>query len=259
MDKRKSSGAPPWMATFADLSTLLLTFFVLMLSMASIDIQKFREMLGSVKDAFGVTTQQVGEYQPVISPDKPQSRDKLMEMIQQPPKAPSKPTPAEQQREAEDAMESSRVAAQVEQMVKITGLDKVTEVTSGKRGVRLRVKGGLLFDPGRAQLKPTAHRLLDGVIKVLKKTKFFLIVEGHTDNVPIKTDMFPSNWELSAARATAVVRYLAQKGGIAPRRLSAVGFGPNYPIRPNTSGEGRAANRRVEFIFTKLTPRVAVK
>ncbi len=244
------------MATFADLATLLLTFFVLMLSMANIDIQKFREMLGSVQNAFGVTFEQQGEFQPVLK-DAPKKGKEVEKPIPTPQLLAN--TRIEEAREAAAAVETSRIAAQVQHLVKVNGLERSVEVRAGKRGVRMRVKGGLLFEPGQATLKPSSYRLLDGIIKVLAKSKFYLIVEGHTDNVPIKTATFPSNWELSAARATAVVRYIANKGGIDPKRLSAIGFGPNYPISPNNTPAGRASNRRVEFIFTKLTPRVAVR
>ena len=95
--------------------------------------------------------------------------------------------------------------------------------------------------------------------KVLKKSKLNLIVEGHTDNLPIRTEVFPSNWELSAARATAVVRHLNEEGGILPTKMGAIGFGPYYPLVSNRSPEGRSKNRRVEFVFTKLSLRVAVE
>lgn len=157
------------------------------------------------------------------------------------------------------AQESAQMATQVQKLVQASNMSNSVQVLKGKRGVRLRVKGGLFFAAGQADLKKTAMPFLSGVGKILKKSKFFLIIEGHTDNRPIRTSKFPSNWELSAARATAVVRNLMKESKISARRMSAVGFGPYYPLKSNKTASGRQANRRVEFVFTKLSPRVAVK
>ena len=253
--KKVKKGAPPWMATFADLSTLLMTFFVLLLSFSSMDVQKFRDMLGSVQSAFGVQFQERGTFQPVIKePTKP-SENKLQEQLI---KDKLIPTPTRDD-SREVAVESAAMADKVKELVEETKLAKEVEILKGKRGVRLRVKGGLFFQPGRAALKITAKPFLSGVAKILDKSKFYLIIEGHTDNLPIHTEVFPTNWELSAARATAVVRSLVQEGRISAKRLAAIGFGPYYPLASNRTPEGRRKNRRVEFIFTKLSPRVAVK
>ena len=252
-EKKSSSGeTPKWMATFADLSTLLMTFFVLLLSFASMDVQKFKDMLGSIQTAFGVQFEERGDYQPVKRPEtetpgKARTDDPVISQK------------VVQQQEEVTKRESSAMANQIETMVRQSQLDKSVQVTKGPRGVRVRVKGGLFFDAGSASLKTQAGPFLRGVIKILHQSRFFLIVEGHTDNVPIKNAYFPSNWELSAARATAVVRFISEKGGVSAKRIAAIGFGPNYPIASNRSAEGRNRNRRVEFIFTKLSPRVAVR
>lgn len=255
-EKKKPSGAPPWMATFADLSTLLMTFFVLLLSFSSMDVQKFRDMLGSVQEAFGVQIEKRGQFQAVIEEAKPSEEIKPdLEQLYEPP--PTPPQTASQ--EAETARESVEMAGEVEKLVKESQLSEDVDVLAGPRGVRLRAKGGLFFQPGEANLKETSFNFLDGLGKVMKKSKFYLIIEGHTDNQPISNAVFPSNWELSSARATAVVRYLNERVGLPPTRLAAIGFGPYYPVASNGTPEGRHQNRRVEFIFTKLSPRVAVK
>jgi chemotaxis protein MotB len=126
----------------------------------------------------------------------------------------------------------------------------MAEVQSGARGIRIRVKGALLFDPGAATVKSVATPFLDSLVQVMEKFDYFLLVEGHTDALPISTAMFPSNWELSSYRAASVLRYLIDHG-IDPRRLTSVGLAANYPLAPNDTPEGRAANRRVEFLLTK--------
>lgn len=116
-----------------------------------------------------------------------------------------------------------------------------------ERGVVLRFPGTTLFDSGKAELKPEAKELLDKIVPVLKENYLYSVwVEGHTDNLPIYTEKFPSNWELSAARAINVVKYL-EKRGLKKERLSAVGYGEYRPLLPNDTPEHRAFNRRVEI------------
>lgn len=243
-------GLPPWMGTFADLCTLLLTFFVLMLTFANIDLQKFREMLGSVQEAFGVQYQQRGEYQPV----KP---SESVDALQDSRRDLSGGSMDELNREAAEAAEAADMARNIRTLVNQAGMGKQVDVKSGRRGVRLRVKGHLFFQPGHAEVRSQAKKLLASLVKVMNKFNFYLTVEGHTDSVPISTPKFPSNWELSSSRASAVLRELVGMG-INPRRVTAVGYADNYPVASNSSEEGREKNRRVEFLFTKRPPRKGV-
>ena len=236
------------MGTFADMCTLLLTFFVLLLTFASMDVQKFKEMLGSVHQAFGVQTQQFGEYQPTKPPETKDVGKSHMAMPVQP----------QIQLSDRETAEAQKMASQIKDLVAASGMGKDVSVSAGSRGVRMRVKGQLLFDAGQATVKPEAKRLLDAVVKVMKKFNFYLTVEGHTDSRPISTSKFPSNWELSSARASAVLRYLLQMG-VPNRRVSAVGYAANYPLASNQSAHGRDMNRRVEFVLTKKPLRVGVE
>jgi chemotaxis protein MotB len=108
---------------------------------------------------------------------------------------------------------------------------------------------GALFDSGKADLKSEAIRLLDKIAPVLKQSQRPIRVEGHTDNVPIHTKEFPSNWELSTARAVNVLRYLVEKHEIPPQIISAAGYGEYHPIVPNDTAQNRSRNRRVEIII----------
>jgi len=246
--KKEKKGLPPWMATFADLSTLLLTFFVLLLTFANMDVQKFKEMLGSVKDAFGVQFEEQGQFQPVKP--KPQPVPQRESLMQTRPVAPIA--------SARDEVEARQMAAKIRQLVKEVGLDKAVQITAGRGGVRLRVKGRLLFEPGQAVVKRGAMKLLHGLAQVMKKFRYYLTVEGHTDSLPIRNARFPSNWELSAARATAVLRALVSMG-VPKRRVVAVGYADNYPIADNSTEAGREKNRRVEFVLTKRPLRMGVE
>ncbi len=228
-------GAPAWMATFADMSTLLLTFFVLLLSFANMDAQKFREMLGSVKDAFGVQKETFGDYMS-------RSTTALDFAVQQ----------TQQESEAGDQGEDKQ-SPSMEQALSIIQavfqeLGSAAEVLLDEEGVTVRVDGKLLFPSGSAQLRPEAAVVMERMAGLLQNYTFDLYILGHTDAVPIETVQFPSNWELSSARAAASLRYLAGQG-VDPRRLVSVGFADSRPIDTNATPEGRARNRRVEFLF----------
>ncbi|MCB2185958.1 MAG: OmpA family protein [Deltaproteobacteria bacterium] len=233
-------GLPPWMATFSDMCTLLLTFFVLLLTFANLDLQKFKDTLGSVRMAFGVQMEQVGQFQ-AIQANKP--AESTPYRYQTMPNASMDDT-ARQEALAEE------MASQVRTMVNDAKLGDQVEISSGPDGVRMRVKGQLLFDAAQADVRQRAERLLKGVAEVMRRYQFYLTLEGHTDSVPIKTSQFPSNWELSASRAAAVLRTLVSLG-VPADRMAAVGYADNYPIASNSSDGGRGKNRRVEFVFTK--------
>jgi chemotaxis protein MotB len=126
-------------------------------------------------------------------------------------------------------------------------------VTQSRRGVSIEINANVLFEPGRAELEPRSLAVLRAVADKLKNEPFNLEVTGHTDNVPISNSAFASNWELSAVRATSVVRLLADNG-IAPARLSAIGREASQPIASNDTAEGRARNRRVELMILSGMP-----
>src|SRR5512139_1983667 len=129
-------------------------------------------------------------------------------------------------------------------------------VTQSRRGVSIEINANVLFAPGRAELEPRSLAVLRAVADKLKNEPFNLEITGHTDNVPISNSAFASNWELSAVRATSVVRLLADNG-IEPARLSAIGREASQPVASNDTVEGRARNRRVELmILSGLTDTV---
>ncbi|MFV1951463.1 MAG: flagellar motor protein MotB [Nitrospinota bacterium] len=231
--KKGPTGAPAWVVTFADLATLMLTFFVLLLSFANMDIVRFREMLGSVQQAFGVQTKTRGEYQATL-------------------KGPSAGAEvATSTAKVKEKKKKEEIADALRDVAAKTGLSESIKVITESKGVRIRVKGQTFFGAGSAELKNEALLLLDGIVKLMKEAPLHLSVEGHTDNIPISTNRFPSNWELSAVRATTVLRYIMERGSIPQERLMAIGFADNKPLGPNNTPENRAKNRRVEFLFTK--------
>ncbi|MCK5852410.1 OmpA family protein [bacterium] len=222
-------GAPAWMATFADLATLLMTFFVLLLSFANMDIVKFRQMAGSVKDAFGTQVETPGTFEEksdrAVTIQLTEEEDRTIDMMQM----------------------GERIRKTVEEQ----GLEGKTEIKVDDSGVILTVDGTFMFDGGSAKLKPEFEKFLAEIANIIEEHDYPLAIEGHSDNLPIKSPIYPSNWELSSSRATAVLRYLIEKYEVPAKRLMAVGYSDTRPLVANNSPENRAKNRRVEFHFKK--------
>lgn len=131
------------------------------------------------------------------------------------------------------------------------GLDKSVTIEGDGNGFKATVASNVFFPSGVAVLNEQAYPFLDVMIKIARIASFSIRVEGHTDNIPINTSMFPSNWELSTSRAVNVLRYLLEKGEIPSENLTAVGFSQYHPVESNATSEGRQKNRRVEFYFGK--------
>lgn len=125
---------------------------------------------------------------------------------------------------------------------------KSVKLLKTNKGMVIRLNNKVLFDEGSAQIKPEAEETLAPIVKVLTKIKNPVIIEGHTDSTPIKNPKYPSNWELSTARATNIIKFIMQNSQISPERLCAVGYGEYMPIADNSSNSGRMLNRRVDII-----------
>jgi len=225
----QAAGSPAWMTTFGDMMSLLLTFFVLLTSFAYFDEVRFTEMSGSLEAAFGVL---------------PGKRPAL-ELPQRVEPGNRGPRPRAEDQEVESMIEH------IERAVSELGLVGQVEVNRGDVAISVRIPSKVLFDSGSANLKPEALDVLNMINQMLLERPVQVFVEGHTDNVPIQTEEFPSNWHLSTARAIGVVSYLASKG-FPQERLAAVGYGKFRPVDTNDTAEGRSKNRRVEI---RIEPR----
>lgn len=221
----------------ADLMTLLVALFVMLLSFASTDVDKFRDMLGSVKGALGAAAP--GPGAPTTAPGP------VLEG------APGRA--AEPELPPGDASEpgSAELLGAMQGAVSRMDLGRLVEVDSDERGVVVRVKGQMLFDSASAELRPESLLLLDEIARLAHRFPSGLSIEGHTDDLPIETAEFPTNWHLSADRAIAVLRYLITRGGLDPGRVSASGYADTRPLVANDSPGHRAMNRRVEFIYRR--------
>lgn len=251
-----------WMATFADLSTLLLTFFVLLLSFANMDVVQFREMLGSLKEAFGYQTVNFGNFNPPdLSVNKDSSESLSKSDVGEPGDAKGedddKPDKKSSGEDSDDPSanpdapvtpEDIKLIQEVQQLAAKNNLQNKVQTVVTNRGVVIRVREQVVFTRGTNDIVDQAYTFLNEIAALLRRFDYDVTVEGHTDDRPLRSRRFKSNWELSSGRAIAVMRYLAEVGGIDPRRMGAAGYGGMRPIQSNQTRLGRQANRRVEFL-----------
>ncbi|MCB5183790.1 flagellar motor protein MotD [Methylobacillus gramineus] len=232
-----------WLVSYADFITLLFAFFVVMYGISSVNEGKYKELTSSLGSAFSGIAKE-GEMNPASS-DSDYPADQISvspSLIHSLPLARLQKEKARREQEAISAMLSdlSKSLSALSQNGKIN-------ITKNDRGVRIDIYDSLLFNPGSSEIKTDAIAPINDIAQVLMPTSYGIQVEGHTDNIPIQNSQFPSNWELSAMRATSVVRQMI-KEGIAENRLSAVGYSDTQAIAENDTEQGRAKNRRVSIM-----------
>lgn len=230
-----SPGAPAWMATFSDMMTLLLTFFILLYSFSSIDAQKFKEITESLQSVLsGEASSSIIEQQgpnnelPLDNPTYEEDEDELDPQISE---------------------STLNMYNDVKEYVETQGLQAEVSVSLNKSGVFVNIREAILFESGEAVIKDTGKSLLSELEGLFLSFENEIVVEGHTDNVPHSSNDYETNWELSAGRALAVVRYLSEEKSISGGRLSAIGYGEYRPIVPNDSDQNRSLNRRVNLLI----------
>ncbi|MCP3849053.1 MAG: OmpA family protein [Gammaproteobacteria bacterium] len=233
-------GAPAWMVTFADLMTLLLVFFVLLFSISSIEKEQFKSVLSSIQIALNQKTPAATQI--VIQQTPPSTNSEILPII---------PQPGMAEETLKKDSDKEELIKDIETMIQEQRLGEFVYVyTEGDRIV-IRIKGTILFPSGDVELFDDVIPVFDDIRSLfLKYSDYKIDIKGYTDNTPIATTRFPSNWELSAVRATTVLRFFIDQG-IDPARMSATGYSDLFPISSNETEEGRAQNRRVEFVLEK--------
>jgi chemotaxis protein MotB len=227
-----------WLISYADFITLLFAFFVVMYSISVVNEGKYKVFSMALGDAFGgrnnATYMAAGQVQPLIP---------LPTLIAK--------------RRAEALRREKELLRKLAQDLSSTLAPLVKEgkvrVTQNSRGVSVEINASVLFDPGEATLTPESDQALRALAVLLKDDPHAVQVEGHTDTMPISNAKFPSNWELSAVRASAVVR-LFTDSGVDAARLTVVGHGANIAVAPNSTADGRARNRRVAVTILSALP-----
>ncbi len=299
------AGSPAWMATFADLMSLLMCFFVLLLSFSEIQKKKYKQVAGSMKEAFGVQREIHADQSPKgtsfvaqeFSAGKPtptalnvlrqdtanefkqdldftdsasknekeqggmdgesdKARADMDELQEQQFQQLSQYE--EQQEESDEQEAIAELLQSLAQALADEIKDGQIQIAGLKGEIAIRVQEKGSFKSGRANIQSTFVPTLDKISKILGLAPGNIIVEGHTDNVPISTRQFPSNWELSAARAATFVHFLKRRGRIDPRRLEIRARADGVPLADNKSAAGRAKNRRVEIMLVAEKPQTKV-
>ncbi|MCL2282714.1 MAG: flagellar motor protein MotB [Fibromonadales bacterium] len=216
--------APIWMATFTDLMSLLLVFFVLLITMANFDPVKYALTVESFQNSFGIMPSfPTVPIHPII--DIP------------------KKTGDEQKKK-----QSLKDAEKVKQIVESKNLEDAVKVDITEKGIAIMLRDPVGFTSGSADLKEQGQDILKDISDVIKNSPDLKVrVEGHTDNVPMHSQRYRNNWELSSARSLSVVQLLSSQTGIRPENMSAVGYGEYRPVAPNSTNEDRAKNRRIQI------------
>ena len=230
----QSGNSAGWLTTFNDLVTLLMVFFVLLFTMSSVDAKKMQDFQFALQSGLGIleagrntgvsvkTTQPVEDMSHSLTQAEGTERSKELKRL---------------------------TGLLSDALIKSLEADFGIQITPIDQGIRLSFEDQILFEFGKADINPTGHALLNRVAEVIYIGPDAIRVEGHTDNVPIRTTRYPSNWELSVARAVNVVKYFIEVGHVDPRRLSAVGYGESRPLVANDTPANRIKNRRVEILL----------
>jgi chemotaxis protein MotB len=223
-----ASGMMRWLLTYSDLITLLMIFFVVMYAMSAADKKKFDSLKASLQVALRTDTAGV-------NPIMDYAGERLVD----------------QSAPLENGTENDEFRNIANQVLNNVGDPKQVMFVLDERGLTIRFMDNVLFDSGKASIRPEGDKLLDAVGAALKNSPNYIRVEGHADNVPINNAQFPSNWELSATRSIAVTRYIIEKNNMDAHRFSSLGYGEYHPLYPNTSEENRAKNRRVDIVVLR--------
>ncbi|HET7629353.1 MAG TPA: flagellar motor protein MotB [Bacillales bacterium] len=224
-----------WMITYADMITLLLIFFIVLYSMSEVQKVKFNALIESLHDAFAIKTMETAETNELglDVPRMPSFNQKI----------------PEQDKSNEEQLDE--LYMKLQHYIQEHHLTTQLTLVDLPRGVQITFQDKILFDLGKAELKEQALEVLGDVGGLLKTVNNPISIEGHTDDLPIESSEFPSNWELSTARAQSVRRYLQEHIKVDPTRLRIVGYGQYHPKVPNDSDAHRAENRRVNIVILR--------
>lgn len=261
-----SSGAPAWMATYGDMVTLLLCFFVLLFSMSSVDVAKFKAAMSSFADQIDVLpggtaltegdllsngVSQLNDIQVVFSGGMALNSEADDQLNPEGEEEEENEDIADSTNEEVDPYEEAeKIANEMAELILEEGLESTVAISYTANYIKFTLKGEFLFDSGRANLKTQAAEAIGKIAEIAASSeyvKYDIQIDGHTDDRPINSQQFPNNWILSSYRAYAVLANLIEVHGYSPERIAATGYGEYRPIADNETAEGRSENRRVEI------------
>lgn len=239
--------ADRWLITYADLITLLLAFFVMMYAISHVDAAKFESLARALAVQLTSSEPSVVDlgHQADVNPNPPDGDGLALAQLDQEKKEDEAGDGSGQSDAELDAL-----YIKVKRYVEEHNLESDVRVENARRGVEITFAEQILFDLGRAELKSQSKKVLKPLVPLLNELDNPISVEGHTDNVPIVSGHYKSNWELSTARGLSVLDYL-EEAGISPKRMALVGYGEYKPIKPNDSPSNRQFNRRVNLVILR--------
>jgi chemotaxis protein MotB len=221
-----------WMVTLSDLIMLLLTFFVMLLAMSSMDQRRLKEIVIHAREAAGLLdfsgSAGITDLATFLKKYKDQSRffmidQSLLRYLFMP------------------SIESGKKMEEIE-----------IDITDDERGITISFQGDILFDPGEVKIKKEVFPVLDSIAEAINSCPNDILIMGHTDNMPVHSELYESQWEVSSYRGLSVLEYFLKEKELSPSRFSVGGYGPSRPLYPNDTPKDRALNRRVEIIFKHL-------
>ncbi|MCF8009841.1 MAG: OmpA family protein [Clostridiales bacterium] len=218
-----------WLVTYADMMTLLLIFFIIMYTISQVDANKFESLANSLANAMGAGGMVLESPGPSVVPGNSQSSGKDLSEREQ----------------------LEKIREKLQASVNNMGLSAKITTHTKKRGIVLSFQEEVLFDLGSARIRPSAKKIIKKIAPVLAQTDNYIRIEGHTDNLPIHTQKYPSNWELSGARAITVLKQLLQSSDLIPSRMSALAYSKYRPREPNDTPNNRQLNRRVNIVILR--------
>lgn len=230
---------PDWMTTYSDMATLLMTFFIILSTMLALKINP--AWIAGEKYVPSQVREQALIEEPVSVMEVPEDIIELARQIEL--------LESEQIQDMILVEDVEKLGEEIRQYIMAEKLEKVVAIDISNWKVTIIPLVPFLFTPGRAVLRPEGREFLDRLAAFLEINPMQVRISGHSDSLPIRNRSYPSNWELSSARAAAVMRYFVEKHGADPTRFAAIGYGPYRPVASNDTPEGRARNRRVEIEF----------
>lgn len=248
-------GMMRWLLTYSDLITLLVAFFVVMYASSQTDTKKFQAMAGALQEAFN-TGGGSGSSIVFSSPgagaiESPNAKGQISKLDEATIDKLAQERMAEKSHAQTEDKEFTKIANQVSDYAKAEGISSSIKMNIDERGLVISIQDTVFFNSGKAELQPTAKGVLDKVARIIYTLPNAIRIEGHTDNVPIKTSEYPDNWRLSTDRAVTVLMYLKNNFGFNSDRLSAAGYGEFHPRADNSTEAGRAQNRRVDIVILR--------
>ncbi|MEK6590393.1 MAG: flagellar motor protein MotB [Nitrospinota bacterium] len=235
-----------WLISYADFITLLFALFVVLYGISEVDAQKLKKVSNSFQFAFSLSGTGGVEQIPML---ETQIKERMLPVPVKSLEAITQLYPGELEKFEEvrkdigDAIINDIINTRMPESV-------VFDLT--ERGLVIRLQSANFFAPGSAEIMPEVLPILDKVAKKLKVLKSHIRIEGHTDSIPISTSNFPSNWDLSAARASNIVKYLINKFQFPPERITVAAYGDSRPIAENEAETGRAKNRRIDIVVMSI-------